>query len=96
MSWFVPTAALGTFQVVTVMMLAPAGLYFEDKLGMRLSCFIGAFIAIIGFICSYFATNMYTLFIAYGLVTSVGMAMSHLQGIAIQWHLFEARPVWCT
>ncbi|KAI0224001.1 hypothetical protein LSAT2_024933 [Lamellibrachia satsuma] len=87
----VETAALGSLQVFAMMLLAPVGIYFEDILGAQKSCFIGAFVAVIGLVISYLVPNITGLLIAYGFITSLGMALSHMQCVAIMWHLFQKR-----
>ncbi|KAL4220545.1 hypothetical protein ACF0H5_020943 [Mactra antiquata] len=74
------TAWIGALMVTTYNICGPVFAFIVNKVGFRRASMIGGLITTIGYILSYFAPNVYFLFLTYGILPGFGFGLVFLAG----------------
>ena len=60
-------------------LFAPIASAVCERIGSRLTAIIGGVIAILGFVSSSFVSDLYVLYLTFGLLWGIGASFSYLQ-----------------
>ncbi|KAL4220443.1 solute carrier 16 [Mactra antiquata] len=85
------TAWVGSLMVATYNLGGPLFAAIVNKLGYRVASLIGSITASIGYIISYFATNVYFLYFTYGVIPGFGYGLLFLSGTVAVGRYFEEK-----
>ncbi|CAH1785203.1 unnamed protein product [Owenia fusiformis] len=85
------TAWPGSLNTATMYLVGPISSMLTNKFGCRPTVILGGVISAIGLGTSAFATNIYHLYITFGIVTGVGFGIAYLPGIVIVSQYFEKK-----
>lgn len=78
-------------QIALTFFLSPIVSIFVDKIGIRLTAFVGSVIATAGMVASSFATNIEMLYLTYGVCLGAGSSFVYTPSMVILGHYFKNR-----
>ncbi|CAG2163567.1 unnamed protein product [Oppiella nova] len=90
------TAWIGSLQGGFYLLLGPIVSALANVYGCRATAIFGSVVAATGFILSYFAQNVVTLYITFGLLGGIGFGFIFLPAIVIVGFYFEKRRAFAT
>ncbi|XP_054271482.1 monocarboxylate transporter 10 [Macrosteles quadrilineatus] len=83
-------ALVGSLTIGTTFFLSPIAGILTDKIGIRLTTFIGGLLATGGMFLSSFCTHsVYLLYVTYGVVFGVGASLAYTPSLVILGHYFH-------
>ncbi|CAG2101592.1 unnamed protein product [Medioppia subpectinata] len=90
------TAWIGSLQGGFYLLLGPIVSALANVYGCRSTAIFGSVVAAAGFILSYFATNVTTLYFTFGLLGGIGFGFIFLPAVVIVGFYFEKRRAFAT
>ncbi|XP_017774176.1 PREDICTED: monocarboxylate transporter 10 isoform X2 [Nicrophorus vespilloides] len=83
-------ALVGSLAMGTTFMVSPVAGVLTDAIGIRVTTFLGGFIASGGMLLSSFCSdNVYALYVTYGVMYGLGCALAYTPSLAILGHYYK-------
>uniref|UniRef100_A0A1B0GG61 Major facilitator superfamily (MFS) profile domain-containing protein n=1 Tax=Glossina morsitans morsitans TaxID=37546 RepID=A0A1B0GG61_GLOMM len=87
---FIIAALVGSLTIGTTFLLSPVAGCLTDKIGLRLTTFIGGVLSAGGlFMSSFLTQNIVALYLTYGIMFGLGAALAYTPTLAILGHYFK-------
>lgn len=88
--FFIFAALVGSLTIGTTFLLSPVSGILTDRIGLRLTTFIGGVLTVSGMLLSSFVcTNINLLYLTYGIMFGFGAALAYTPTLAILGHYFK-------